>query len=71
MKFNNYHLDTQLKSQQPKSVIQVSSSSLQGDCTPSARPSQTLYYIQLRDNFIQMCKYAKQIINAFQFKPIA
>lgn len=35
------------------------SSSLQEDCIPLAWPSQTLYYARLRDNFIQMCKYAR------------
>lgn len=35
------------------------SSLLQEDCIPLAWPSQTLYYARLRDNFIQMCKYAR------------
>lgn len=40
MKFNNCDLDMQLKKQQPKSVIQVSCSSLQGDCTKETVPRQ-------------------------------
>lgn len=40
MKFNNCDLDIQLKKQQPKSVIQVSCSSLQGDCTKETVPRQ-------------------------------
>lgn len=40
MKFNNCDLDMQLKKQRPKSVIQVSCSSLQGDCTKETVPHQ-------------------------------
>lgn len=40
LKFNNCDLDMQLKKQRPKSVIQVSCSSLQGDCTKETVPHQ-------------------------------